>query len=158
MIGRGFLREIQSHYQERDHTSIYFFLVFLPTVPFTNETTTAMMEQIFFDTIRFYDHDLRNKTEWCSWRSGRRQQRQFWYVNKNLVSTAAASIVGPVIERNVIQTMRVLLERTSQDSAVADDHNYAIIRPEKDYVLPVERTLTAHAARRLLVQHGPPWS
>lgn len=61
--GRGLLRKLYDVYQEHGTTSSPSFFEFLRTTPSLNETTTATMNQMFFDTINPHEHDPRDKIE-----------------------------------------------------------------------------------------------
>lgn len=53
--------------------------------------------------------------------------------------TAFASVVGLVVQQNVIPMSLVLSKRTNQSSASLDGLQSATVSPEKNFFLPVER-------------------
>lgn len=60
-IGRDLLHELHSLSQKKDTTGSTSFSAFLRTALPANETTTASMKLMFFDTMRFHEHDPHNK-------------------------------------------------------------------------------------------------
>lgn len=53
---KGLPCELHDLYQKRQTTSSTSFSAFLRTTTFANETTTATMEEMFFNTMRLHEH------------------------------------------------------------------------------------------------------
>lgn len=69
----------------------------------------------------------------------RQRQRLDRFVNKFLTSATPVSIIGPLIDQNVIPTTRVMRKRTNRGSAPANDPKSATVSLDNYYILPYYR-------------------
>lgn len=104
-----------------------------------SSTKPLTKTQLELQTLRLHDHHPREKIEKGRAHNKRRQQRLVRPVEKILISTALASIVGPVVGYNVIPASLALRKRTNQSSASAKDPEWLTGSFDKDCIPSVLR-------------------